>query len=181
MTGQAGWDGILDPGEEILWQGRPDPGFAIPPGNIGKAVFGMFFAGFATFWMVMASMAPGPFWMFGLIFFFAGLGIIAEALILPTYRRRNTWYTLTNQRAFIASRSLTGARKLDAHPVTEQTRLSLSDGHLGAVHFAEEVKHSRNGTIRTAIGFERIPDAREVYALLRQIQRRDETPPEDQA
>ena len=178
MSGAAGWDGILDPGEEILWQGRPDPGFAIPPDNMLRAVFGIFFAGFAVFWMTMASVSPGRFWMFGLIHFAAGLGIAGEALVMPTVRRRNTWYTLTDRRAFIASRSLIGARKLDSHPITDRTRLSLSDGTLGTVHFAEKSRRSGNRTTRTPIGFERISDAREVYALMRQVQRRGNETPE---
>ena len=181
MSGPGAWDGILDPGEEILWQGRPDQSFAIPPVNFGKAVFGLFFAGFATFWMIMASQAPGPFWMFGLIFFFAGVGMIAEALLMPTFRRRNTWYTLTDRRAFIASKTLLGGRKLDSYPIDPDTKLSLIDLTLGTIHFAEKTKRTDNGTVQTAIGFERITDAREVYALMRQIQRREDTLPEEQA
>jgi len=175
MSGQAGWDGILDPGEKILWQGRPDPAFCVSVGNIAMAVFGVFFASFATFWMVMASQAPGPFWMFGLIFFFAGLGIVIGAVVGPTYRRRHTWYTLTDQRAFVATDLPLLGRKLESFPINARSPLSLQEGRPGSVHFAEKTKRGKNGPYTVQVGFERIGEARDVYALLRQIQRRDET------
>lgn len=175
MSGPAGWDGILDPGEDILWQGRPDPGFAVPPGGLIKALFGAVFTGASVVWMMMAAHAPGPFWMVGLIFFFAGLGIIGDALVMPTIRRRNTWYTLTGSRAFIARRLLLRGRRLDSYPIGPDTKLTLVDGALGSVHFAAPTRRSETRTGTVPVGFERIPDAREVYALMRQIQRPDTT------
>ena len=46
-----GWEDILDPGERILWQGRPEPGLLpvrLPPGQM---VMGAIFTGFSLFWM----------------------------------------------------------------------------------------------------------------------------------
>ena len=47
-----GWEGILDPGEKIVWQGRPEQGFDIAAKDIPSAVFALFFSGFAVFWIV---------------------------------------------------------------------------------------------------------------------------------
>ena len=65
MTAPAGWEGILDTGETILWQGRPDGKIVLRPANTATFVFGLAFAGFALFWMIMASTAGGFFWAFG--------------------------------------------------------------------------------------------------------------------
>ena len=56
-TAPAGWEGILDPGERILWQGRPVPGIVWRPQQMVTFLFGLAFAGFALFWMLMAATA----------------------------------------------------------------------------------------------------------------------------
>ena len=54
-----GWDGILDKDEQVIWQGRPDGRIVVRIGNIAGFAFGLFFAGFALFWMIMASRPSG--------------------------------------------------------------------------------------------------------------------------
>ena len=67
------WEGLPDPGEEIVWQGRPSPRPRLEWGSaVEPAVFAVF-TGFAVFWMLMAARTPGPFWTFGLLFLAAGL------------------------------------------------------------------------------------------------------------
>lgn len=56
---QSGWEGILADGEEILWQGRPSINMSNNSRRIPAMIFGLFFAGFALFWMVLASQAGG--------------------------------------------------------------------------------------------------------------------------
>ena len=90
-----GWEGILDPGENIVWQGRPDQGFAVAGRDIPTAIFALLFAGFALFWMTKAAAHGGAFWMFGLIHFSVGAGMFAKSLFGNTIRRRFSWYTLT--------------------------------------------------------------------------------------
>ena len=58
MNAHSNWGGLLDEGEEILWQGRPNGELQLRPPNIAVAIFGMAFAGFALFWMMMAA-RPG--------------------------------------------------------------------------------------------------------------------------
>jgi len=90
MSIPTGWGDILDPGETILWQGRPDGAMVLKLSNIVMLVFGLFFAGFALFWMVLAASAGGVFWMFGLIHFSVGIGIAFGALFWSAYRRRHS-------------------------------------------------------------------------------------------
>lgn len=166
MNAQAGWEGILNEGETILWQGRPDGGFHLTGGRLVEALFGVAFAGFAVVWMVLASNAPGGFWMFGLIHFAVGAALTLHALFWPGFRRRHTWYTLTSQRAFIATDLPIAGRTLKSYPITSDTALKLEDGTPGTIWFAHEDRRTKNGSRRVNIGFERIADPR---ALLRQM------------
>ncbi|MCH2094815.1 MAG: VTT domain-containing protein [Rhodobacteraceae bacterium] len=166
-----GWAGILDPDEHIVWQGRPDTKVVIRPGNIFLTLFGALFAGFALFWMVLASGAGGGMWMFGLIHFSVGLALMGGALFGGAYKRRYTWYTLTNRRAFIARNLPVLPRSLKSYPITAETRLEYVDDTPGTIWFAQEYRRTKNGHTKHRMGFERIPNARDVYARMRAIQR----------
>jgi len=165
------WDHILDKDETILWQGRPDGALHFRLKNVGTFIFGLFFAGFALFWMVMASQAGGFFWMFGLIHFSVGIGVSFGSLFYDVYRRRHTWYTLTDRRAFIATDMVHKGRQLKSYPITKDMMLKFQPGPLPSIHFAQEVRRSNNGSRPVDIGFDWIADGDEVIAMIRQIQR----------
>ncbi len=171
MTQPAGWQGILDDGEAILWQGRPNTDLIWRPANWVTMIFGLAFAGFALFWMIMAAQAGGLFWAFGLIHFSVGLGIAFGPPFWNAWRRRHTWYTLTDRRAFIATDMPLRGRRLRSYPITEDTVLAYDAGDPASIHFAHEYKRSKNGSTRVEIGFERIADGADVYARFRQIQK----------
>lgn len=178
MTAAPGWEGILDAGERILWQGRPDGGFRFKPGNIATFVFGLLFAGFAVFWMVMASAAGGGFWMFGLIHFAVGIGLSFGAIFWGTYRRNRTWYTLSDRRAFIATDLPFRGKQLKSFPIDADTVLDYRQGRLAALYFASETRRGNKGRRYTVpVGFERLSDGDEVYRLIRDIQKGAAWPP----
>jgi hypothetical protein len=171
MTQPAGWDGILDANEAILWQGRPNGDLVWKPGNWVTMVFGVAFAGFALFWMIMAAQAGGLFWAFGLIHFFVGLGIAIGPPFWNAWRRRHTWYTLTDRRAFIATDMPLVGRRLKSYPVTDETVLEFTPEEPATIFFAHEYKRGKNGSYRVGIGFERIDDGHDVFAKFRKIQK----------
>lgn len=172
-----GWEGILDPGERIVWQGRPDQGFHVDAGEIPAALFALLFSGFAVFWMTKVATAGGAFWMFGLIHFSVGIGIFWKSLFGPTRRRRRTWYTLTDRRAFIATKSARNGKELKSYPITANTRLAMRDGRPATIHFARERRQGSKGRSYTVpIGFERVADGQKVLAFLRAAQRKEATP-----
>ncbi len=172
MSAPAGWEGILDEDETILWQGRPDTAVTWKWVHLFTGLFGLAFAGFAVFWMFLASSAGGQFWMFGLIHFFVGLAIGIGPPFASAWRRRHTWYTLTDRRAFIASDLPLRGRRLKSYPVDEDTPLDYQPGDPATVYFAHEMRRTKNGSRRHDIGFERIADGEDVYRLMRDIQRR---------
>jgi hypothetical protein len=168
-----GWDDILDPDETIIWQGRPDGAFRLTFGSIAMAAFGTFFAGFALVWMFMASMGGGYFWMFGLIHFAVGVGIIVGAFVTRPLKNRRTWYSLSNKRAFIATNFPILGRRLRSFPIGRDTSLSLDESALDSVYFATETYQKNNRTRTRRVGFEAIKDGTEVYRIMRDMQRRD--------
>lgn len=164
----SGWEGILDQNERILWQGRPDGRVVLRLSKIFQMIFGLFFAGFALFWMFLAAQAGGIFWMFGLLHFFVGIGISFGAVFADAWRRRHTWYTLTDRRAFVATDKPLKGRILKDYPITADTRLSFVEGPPDSVHFTQR-RTKNKGSEPT--GFDRIDDGKEVYRLMRDIQR----------
>lgn len=196
MTAQSGWDGILEEGEEILWQGAPDDGLDFSSFWSVQTVFAGFFTGFSLFWVVMAfSMTRGMndgigqvlnivFPLFGLPFLGAGLYMLVGRFWMDARLRRSSHYTLTNRAAYIGV-DAKGKRSLERYAIGSATRLTLEDGDLGAVWFARKLNamprhapklgRSRTrigGATQTAqtIGFERISNARAVYAIMRKVQ-----------
>ncbi|MEJ1992666.1 MAG: aspartate carbamoyltransferase catalytic subunit [Maritimibacter sp.] len=168
----SGWEGILSPGEQVLWQGRPDPGFQMAVGNGGLALFGMFFASFAGFWMVMAAQEPGPFWLFGLPFFLIGSGIILSAVFWATFRRRRSWYTLTDQRGFIATDLPILGRRLKSYPISADTVVEYQPGALASIYFGSEERSGQNGAYLVPVGFERIAEGDHVLGLIYELQQK---------
>lgn len=188
MSAPSGWDGILAEGETILWQGQPDGRFAFGLAQVFTTLFGLAFAAFALFWMVLASSAGGLFWAFGLIHFSAGLGMVIVPVFWPPIRRRRTWYTLTDRRAFIATNLPFAGRRLRDYPIHEGTSLDhqkgwRDDGLSTVIFHRTPARHrptnragAAQGRVHSQgadIGFERIKDGDKVAALIRQIIERD--------
>ena len=170
LTQNDPWAGILSPNEDILWQGSPEPGFSCGPVQIFGILFGLAFSGFALFWMILAMQADGLFWMFGLIHFTAGLAVIVGNTIWPTYKRRHTFYTLTNKNAFIASNLPIRGKSLKSYPITIHTPIDYQNREYPNIMFATKTVRTKNGSREVPIGFERIADAPTVLAHIRKIQ-----------
>ncbi len=171
MSRSDAWESILDENEEILWQGRPDPAFHVDWGKGIEMVFGLFFMGFSVFWMVGASQAGGVFWLFGLPFFLVGFFQVIGRHFWKTYLRRNSWYTLTNERAIIATDLPIKGKSLKSWPITTRTPLAITQGPPDTIIFAHEERRGQNGSYTIDIGFERIQDGLKVYQLMRDIQK----------
>lgn len=168
----VGWDGILDEGETILWQGRPVAGLSFQNIDIMSTLMGLFFMGFSLFWMSMAMNIAGGFGrsdfggflpyifpLFGLPFFFIGFYNAIGHILWDSYLRSKTHYTLTSKRAFIATAHPTNGKLLVDHMIDEDTHLTLRIGPPDSVFF-KNAKY----------GFKRIEDGRKVHKLMRQIQ-----------
>ncbi len=99
--------------ERVLWQGKPLKMPFILPG-LATIPFGLIFMVFSVFWMFGASQAGGPFWLFGLVFFFAALVLCFGGTARQVLAYRNTEYVITNRRVI----ARTGAIGVDTRFVS---------------------------------------------------------------
>lgn len=163
------WDGILDPNEEILWQGAPVGGVRLEWRSPAEAFGSIFGIGFSLFWMNTASEAPGAFWMFGLIFLAAGLHGLITIHFWRAFVRRHQHYTLTTERAMIGT-DMFGRKTLKSYPINIRSELFLEQSEfVGDVFFAKREKKTKNGVTVTDIGFKRIESPQHVLALIQKV------------
>jgi len=169
---QNTWKGILFPGERVIWQGQPDPRPDWSDVPLPEAAMGLLVAGFAAFWMAMAAEGGGiaglvlP--LLGLPFLVIGLRKAGGEELWRAYKRRRTWYTLTDRRAFIAT-DILGRRALEPYPIGPRTPLRHENDR--DIFFATDFVKTRRGGRRRRIGFTHLPDSAHVYELMRQVQR----------
>ena len=181
MTRAPGWNGILEDGETILWQGRPGgrPHLTLPA--LKRMVPGIILTLFALVWISAAMGAPGLFWLFGLPFLAAGLWQLLRPVLKPMLSARFSHYTLTDRRAFIARDLPLIGRDLHTWRITPDSRIDLiadgdDAGTAGTVLFADGQfsGHSIPGPGGLGrVGFTDIDDARKVWRLMRDIQQKD--------
>lgn len=99
------WSAYLEPGERILWQGRPHTRvFLFRKHDILLIPFSLLHLIFAIGWNAAVWVAGAPllFKLFGLILGCASAYFAIGRFFHDSFRRENTRYTLTNRRAFIA-------------------------------------------------------------------------------
>ncbi|MDQ2093832.1 aspartate carbamoyltransferase catalytic subunit [Rhodalgimonas zhirmunskyi] len=175
-----GWEGILDPGERILWQGKPVRGIDGDDFNPMRSAMGVLMTGFAIFWLTklntmpdMKDGAPIKAFMslFGLFFVAMGINTAGGYMIGNALKRARTHYTLTDRRAFIASSTLWGKKSLKSYAIGPKTPLEYDGAEPGTILFARETRQSSKGRHYTVTaGFRRIADSRAVYRKIRDVQ-----------
>ena len=172
----GGWAPYLDPGEELLWEGRPNTGLRFKASDIFLSLFGVVFGGFALFWIFMAasigSGAPGAistaFPLFGLPFLVIGAYLAVGRYFWDSYVRGKTVYALTSKRGIIA-RSAFG-RSLKSYPIRRSTEIEYQPGEEATIYFGKDEKRGKNGTYTVKRGFEYFEGGDKVYRLMRAIQ-----------
>lgn len=171
------WSDYLDSGEKLVWEGRPAKGVRVDTSGIVRSAFGVFFFGFAIFWTYMASQGTGLasepslsfFPLLGIPFLAIGFYMVFGHWFFNAYKRGKTRYALTEERMIIAESVFT--RKLKSYPLRADTSLSMEEGELTSVYFAEELRRTKNGSRTVNIGFHLLPDGRDVYKMMRKIQK----------
>lgn len=169
----------LRDGEELWYAGMPSPS------RMGRkmwpiAIFGLFFGGFAAFWITMAAagvwfgaakatedtgskVAAGVFMLFplfGLPFLLIGLAMISSPFWVGRKARR-TACCVTNQRAMqiVCGRSIK-VQSWSASDLDEISKTLHPDG-TGSLTFASSLVRGSKGSVReVAQGFYGVPDPR---------------------
>jgi hypothetical protein len=165
------WEGILGPGEEIVWQGAPVQGLFWQFDR--RKTIAAIVAAAGALALLAFTYRPAGDGSGNPILVFLAWGVIAAVLYHARsfWDRRRTFYTLTNQRAFIATWHF-GVQTLRAYPIATMRPLRLVDTRPGHVWFDHDtVERKRQGTWETEIvevGFQTLANPREVHDLLLQ-------------
>jgi len=166
---------LIDPGEQLIWQGKPYPiRYALRKAAY-TFPFGIFFFGFSLFWIYSAYMASNKatnqlgfaFWMFGIPFVIVG----ACMVLSPAWhllRAASTTYALTDRRAIMDISGPFPRRTsipLNQVPFVDVRASNEGPGH---VLFQEVVPYYRSsGAMTQRDGFVAIADAAKVGQMLR--------------
>jgi hypothetical protein len=98
------------PGEQVLWTGRPDPRVVIPGAAVAGIVIGLIFLGFGLFWV-----RGGDNSVVGLVPILIGAWLAVGGPIRDALIRRRTTYLITDRRAVVVT-----ARRMTDTPVLDQ-------------------------------------------------------------
>ncbi|MDF2141000.1 hypothetical protein [Paenirhodobacter sp. CAU 1674] len=181
MTG-ARWEDYFLPGEKLLWQGAPVPGFHAWPMAVFMTLFGIPFlaAGgglslgglFFAFQAKSATDLGGTLLaaVFGLPFLAVGLFLVVGQWIIAAQAPRRVRYALSTRAAYIAKHYW--GRDLAIYPILRSSGLELKTGRRAAsVWFYSQRETDSDGDERTQrAGFENIADGEKVLRLIRELQ-----------
>jgi hypothetical protein len=94
--------------EKILWAGQPERKF-FTARDFFLIPFGLFYFCFSIFWILGASgflshsQSLSPFGLFGIPFALIGFYLLLGGFFFKSWKQRNTYYAVTNQRILVLS------------------------------------------------------------------------------
>jgi hypothetical protein len=165
-------------GERLLWSGRPDGGVRFFKGDVVAIPLTLMWAGFAFFWewTVLHSDAPVFMKLWGIPFVLVGLYISVGRFFIDAYRRRRTFYAVTDRRVLAVTRWTRGhVRAIGLASVGEMTVTSDREG-AGTLTFGPEPArgpfHSPGwpGAQSAPLAFEGIEGVRAVHDTILRAQ-----------
>lgn len=181
--GHDRWEDWFQPGETLLWEGAPAPGFRNIPQNLFFTAFGIPFLGAGLFVSGMGlgnllgftndwtpwHLAIGVFLTaFGLPFITVGAGMVFGPWVHDYLRPKRIRYALTDRNGYVASRMW--KRTMDVLPVRKSTRIETEEHRDGTMtvwfHFDQTLDGDDDRRTEKK-GFESLSDGHEVYRLLR--------------
>lgn len=172
----------LRPGETLLWEGTPAPGFHQRGKRLFLMVFGLPFLliGIAVFFLGLHRLteAASPsdaglavfFAAFGLPFLGLGGFLVFGPFVEARTASRYIRYALSTRAAYVLR---TGPfPSLKVYPILPATALELEPGRLaGTVWLHARLERDSDGDIGTTkSGFENIAEAEKVFLMIRDIQ-----------
>jgi hypothetical protein len=165
--------------EQLLWVGRPRQGIFFRPTDVWAIPFSLLYLGFLVFvslnlWSDNSDMFSI---LLGVILLFFGLYLVIGRFFDNYLTRKKTYYGITNERIVIVSGIFSQQTKfIDLEGLNEITFEETSNG-LGTITFGrEEIVESgwlstRENQVISAPKFEQIPQAKNVYEIIRNAQK----------
>jgi len=175
----------LEPGERVLWNGRPNHRRWLYPQDAVLAPFSLAFGGFSILWeaSVLSSQSghgklQAALW--GVPFVVIGLYLMAGRLFARRWLRKRTLYAATEARALSIEPSWTGGERVTSvwfsafPPVDEQlARNGRGTIWIGSIAQGQRRLGAGSGwpgaraAMANAVVFADVPDAADVYAKVR--------------
>ncbi len=180
MPSPEDWADYFEPGETLLWQGAPRRGLRITPLMIFLSLLGLpstvaggmaFLTGLEHLGTPDSATGYGLFMLlFGLPFVAAGLALTFGPWYAALKAHEKVRYALSDRRAYVAN--FWWKRTMESYPIGPEDPIELEQGRTDTVWFSSVLSHdSEGGKTRERTGFHGISDGRQVYDLLRQIQK----------
>ena len=171
----------LGPNEQLLWFGQPRSGITFRASDIFMVPFSLLWGGFAIFWETAVVTSDGPFFfkLWGIPFVIVGLYMIFGRFIIDAKQRDKTCYGVTNERVIIVSGLFSKkVKSLNLRTLSDISIDEKSDGS-GTITFGPSHPASQwysgarfpGGSQQFAPAFEMIPNAKNVYEMIRTAQR----------
>lgn len=174
------WEDYFQPGEQLLWEGAPEPGFHDWPQSLFMTIFGIPFlaAGtgltFGGLWAVTQAESGSQAGLallasvFGLPFFGVGVFLVLGQWLLARSAPQRIRYALSSRAAYVAKRLW--RRELSIYPIVADTPLELKSGRRAdSIWFYSHRQDDSDGPVMTRAGFENIADGRRVLQLMRAL------------
>lgn len=157
----------MEPGERLLWDGRPDPVRMMIPA-VPMFLFGLFWtAGTGSFYFRGPTTTDWVFALFPIPFILVGLGMLASPLGAYLKGRR-TYYAITDRQVLILTEGRT--RKVQSfreRDITNIVRTERADGSGNLTFSQRQTRDSEGHTSTEDVALIGIPDVREVERVLR--------------
>jgi hypothetical protein len=174
----------LEPGEQLLWSGRPVQGLRFRRAEAWAIPFSIVWTGFFVFWEGDAIRSGAPLFtrLWGIPFLVVGAYLVPGRFVVDLWVRGNTAYGVTDRRVIVSSGLL--SRRTTSHALDALPAVTLSERRHGegdVVLEARDMSHVAAGgmvpkgsSVPPALEF--LPQARHVYEIIRHAQRRAREP-----
>lgn len=164
------WEDIFEPGEVLLWQGRPDTAIVWQRRHILPVILGLSVACIGIIWIFLTPLGGGYTIIMGLVLLLLAAFLAIAPSVMASMVRKASWYSLSNKRAFIAMDRAQVGRKLSTYVIDPEFDIKYDGNDPGTILFAIEIRHPGSASYLAKICFDRIDDGQHVYDLMRAIQ-----------
>jgi len=156
---------VLDPGERLLWSGRPQQGLLLRSSDWLYIPLSLLWCGFAVAWEALQVLTGGSlfFVLWGIPFVLAGLYLVVGRFFADARRRKKTYYAVTERRILIVpGPARRRVKSIDLKSVSESRLIARRDGR-GTIELWDVDEYPLPP-------LELIPDAQKVHEIIRQAQ-----------
>lgn len=156
----------------MLWQGRPNALPFVTPGQVGRMLRVLIAVVLLVYVLARLGYGLPPLTDIRVIAILIVFQAVPLEILQSAVKRRWSRYALTDQRAMIVVDWPVWGCKLQSYPLAATTPLEFVKGRrLSSVYFASPKRafwDLRGGALK--VGFERIRDGKEVFAMITKMQ-----------